>query len=319
MAEVSFVLRANGLSAVNSWQQAKDRIVGAVKDGKLPPRELVQLLRDSEEYGGQHVFFYATSKENAAKFTSQDFLRTKLLSLDRLDLLEEPNFLSKPGSRGFADARLDREKGGLVLILKSVESRVYYRLENEYEENAGLYKIRRYRRFEFRAVDLIRVHSDGFTELCIASADSASDYSDRVTSAWSFFGSILSQFQFERVSVGKAQQKLWKDRKNIANLLRYSDSRLRDAKGTVLTAATGAQQDSLFEDPRATASIDAFWDDETVCDKSNMWWLKREDELVPSKNVHVLMAGASNEFAIPGKCNRADYEYVLAQIRKANG
>jgi hypothetical protein len=322
LAEVSVVLKAHGLSfSATSWKQMREqRIAPALKAGQLPIGALIGLLRDSEEYGSQHVFLYQTSKTNAASLVNDNTLSSKLTKLGRADLLEEPDLLSVAGSRALADARIEKGPSGRALVLKAVEARVMYKLEDEHEENGGRYKIKRYRRIEVRAVDVLRVHSDGFTEMRIHAHDSGSDYSTQVNNAWHFFAHFASRFQFDDMSITKAQQKLWKQRAALKDILRYSDSRLRDSTGAVLTAATGAQQDSLFDNVRAANSIDAFWDDETICDKSNMWWLKTSEEpfSVPSRPIHVVIQGATNEYIVPGTCNKEDYEYVLAQIRKAN-
>ncbi len=320
LTEAGLVLKANGIPFTGTWDKIRNRVLDAVKEGKLPVSELVGLLRSSEEYGAQHVFIYETKKTNASSLVNDDTLKAKLTALGRIDLLSEPDLLSKAGSRALADARIESGPSGRALVLKTVESREFYKLEEEYPENGGRYRVKRYKRYEVRAVDVLRVHSDGFTEMRIQSHDSRNDYSDHLATAWNYFAHFVSRFQFDDKSVSTAQQNLWKSRSALKKVLRYSDSRLRDLKGAVLTAATGAQQDSLFDNEKASKSIDAFWDEDTVCDKSNVWWLKTSDESssVPSRPIHTVMAGAPNEFTIPGKCNREDYEYVLAQIRKAN-
>lgn len=321
LPELALVLKANGLPTSGTWKQVRDRIQDALKSNELPISALIGLLRDSEEYGNQHVFLYETKKNNAGALVNDDTLSAKLHALDRADLLTEPDFLSVAGSRALADARIEKTATGRALVLKAVEARVMYKLEDDYEENGGRYRVKRYRRVEVRAVDALRIHNDGFTELRVHAHDSSTDYSAQVTSAWNFFGHFVSRFQFTDLSITSAQQKLWKNRAALKNILRYSDSRLRDSMGAVLTAATGAQQDSLFDNERAANSIDAFWDDETVCDKSNMWWLKTSEEpfSIPTRPIHMVIQGAVNEFVIPGACNKKDYEYVLAQIKKANG
>jgi hypothetical protein len=320
LAEAGLVLKAHGIPFTGTWDKVRERILPAVKDGKLPISALVALLRNSEEYGGQHVFVYDTTKVNASALVNDDTLKSKLTSLGREDLLKEPDLLSKAGSRALADARIETSSTGRTLVLKAVEARAFYKLETQYPEDGGRYQIKRYKRHEVRAVDVLRVHSDGFAEMRIHAHDSSNDYSDHVTKAWHFFAHFVSRFQFKDKSISVAQQELWKNRSALKQVLRYSDSRLRDTKGAVLTAATGAQQDSLFDNEKASKSIDAFWDDDTVCDKSNVWWLKTSDEptSVPSRPIHVVMSGASNEFTVPGKCNKEDFDYVLAQIRKAN-
>ena len=54
-------------------------------------------------------------------------------------------------------------------------------------------------------------------------------------------------------------------------------------------------------------------------------WLKgggrqaeNEFDTLPSRDVHVLLKGALNEFAVTAKCSKQDYEYVLTQLRKYN-
>lgn len=321
LSELAVVLKANGIPISGTWDFLRtQRILPAIANGALPISDLLRLLQDTEEYGNQHIFLYNTKPSVALGLVNENSLKNKLTSLGRNDLLSEPDLLNIAGSRALADARLERGAGGRALVLKSVESRVFYKLEDQHDEKGGRYRIKRYKRHETRAVDVLRVHSDGFSELRIHAHDSSADYSEQVTAAWNFFGHFLSRFQFEDASISKAQQYLWKNRENLRSVLRYSDSRLRDAKGTVLSAATGTQQDSLFDNEKASKSLDAFWDDETVCDKSNVWWLKMSEEAdaVPSRAIHMVMSGSPNEFTLPGRCSRGDYEYVLAQIRKAN-
>jgi hypothetical protein len=84
----------------------------------------------------------------------------------------------------------------------------------------------------------------------------------------------------------------------------------------VLSAATGfSEQGSLFDDQGAALSLDAFFEHHGYCDSSNIWWLKSSEEPpIPSKDVHVLLSGATNEFAVTARCSREDHEYVLRQL-----
>jgi hypothetical protein len=72
-------------------------------------------------------------------------------------------------------------------------------------------------------------------------------------------------------------------------------------------------------------SLDEFLKHKAYCDTSNVWWLKgggkqaeNEFDMIPSKDVHVLLRGAINEFAVTAKCSKQDYEYVLDQLRRNN-
>jgi hypothetical protein len=72
----------------------------------------------------------------------------------------------------------------------------------------------------------------------------------------------------------------------------------------------------LFNDPGASNSLDEFLKHRAYCDKSNVWWLKggAKQGVIPSRDVHVLLRGTINEFVVPAKCSKQDYEYVLDQL-----
>ena len=135
---------------------------------------------------------------------------------------------------------------------------------------------------------------------------------------------ILPRRDFKELPILKAKNNLWRNREKLRSILRYSDSSLRNPQGTVLTAATGAEQMSLFDDVGASRSLDEFLKYDAFCDSSNVWWLKGNTPkniaslAVPSKDVHMFLSGAPHEFALTAKCSKQDYEYVLDQIRRNN-
>jgi hypothetical protein len=78
---------------------------------------------------------------------------------------------------------------------------------------------------------------------------------------------------------------------------------------------------SLLNDPGASNGLDQFLKYKGYCDTSNVWWKRgggkegsSEFDMVPSRDVHVLLRGVPNEFVVPAKCSKQDYEYVLDQL-----
>lgn len=61
-----------------------------------------------------------------------------------------------------------------------------------------------------------------------------------------------------------------------------------------------------------------FKGDDVHCDSNNLFFRQREGYDTPSREVHVLMSGEYNEFAITTYCKTEDYEYVLQRVLEFN-
>lgn len=174
-------------------------------------------------------------------------------------------------------------------------------------------------------MNVFKLHDNGLLEARIYTHDNSSDYQNDVTKMWSLLSFLFPPSDFSEYPIAKAKTNLWTKRNALKSVIRYSDSVLRNSLGTALSASTGSEQQSLFDDQGASNSLDEFLKHKAYCDSSNIWWLKgggkesdNEFEMLPSKDVHVILKGKLNEFTIPAKCSKQDFEYVLDQLRKYN-
>jgi hypothetical protein len=325
VGELSLFLKIKGLHySASSWDEMlRGRISKYLDEEKLVRADLVEMLRMSEEHGSQHIFLYQAQSVRAARtIADQKRVISILEGLGLAFLIQEPRILDKPRTPTITDVRWERGKQLESLVLKVVTQRQYRRFVDERSE--GDYFIRRYRGVNVRAVNLFRLLSDGFLELRISSHENSSDYRADLAAMWNMMELILPRRDFKELPILKAKNNLWSSREKLKSILRYSDSSLRNPQGTVLSAATGAEQMSLFDDVGASRSLDEFLKYDAYCDSSNVWWLKGNAPkniaslVVPSKDVHVFLSGAPHEFALTAKCSKQDYEYVLDQIRRNN-
>lgn len=86
-----------------------------------------------------------------------------------------------------------------------------------------------------------------------------------------------------------------------------------ERRGNVMLAATGHQNASLVDDEGASGCLDTFLGHEAHYDRSNIWLLQGKP--VPSRDLHILLGGMNNEFAITAKRSPSDYEYALSRGR----
>src|SRR5260370_1040505 len=305
LGQVAQHLKRKGLHySAGSWDEMFGKRVGkALEEKELTREDLVDLIRMTEEYGTQHVFLYSTSRERSSAIMDRERVGSSLEKMGLSSLVKRPRSLDQPSSPTITDVRFDLDGKNQTLIAKVVERRSYQRFVDQRTE--GNFLIRRYRELAVRAVNVLRLSDSGLLELRIYTHDNSSDYRNDVTKMWNLLSFLFSPRDFKQVSIGKAKTNLWKNRYSLKSILRYSDSTLRNTLGTALSASTGSEQASLFDDQGASKSLDEFLRHRAYCDTSNIWWLKgggntshNEFYSLPSRGVHVFLRGARKTIVV---------------------
>jgi hypothetical protein len=240
-------LKHKGLHySAGSWDELfQKRVSKALEEQELTREDLIDLIRLSEEYGTQHVFLYTTEPRRAKQFVDKGRVESELDKMGLSRLLGRPRILDQPTSPTITDIRLDES-----LVGKVVERRTYQRFVDQRLE--GDYLVKRYRELTVRAVNLFKLSDDGLLEVRIYTHDNSSDYRNDITRTWNLLSFLFPPSDFKQVSISKAKTNLWKNRNSLRSVLRYSDSTLRNALGTALSASTGSEQQSLFDDQGAS-------------------------------------------------------------------
>lgn len=315
-------------SATNWKEVIKKRFSAALEKKDFNFQEdLVDLLRDTEEYGRQHVFLYKCSKAVSGDVIKRDGVERVLNRVGLRPLLKQPRILESPSRPTIVDVRWEQEprdtqrrkksaRNKLAFVVKVVEERKPRQFIDE--KRSGKVIIRRYEETTERAVNLFKLNSDGFLELRIQSHRNSSKYEGEVNRMWLLARDLIPHKPFSRVPLLKAKMVLWSKRTQLRGIMRYSDSSLRNDVGTVLTAATGAIQGDLFHDRGAANSLDEFLRHNGYCHAWNIWWRPGKGKNPPSSEVHTLLPGSVNELVFTANCTKEDYEYVLRKIRTYN-
>lgn len=308
-------LKSQGLPGGATWSDLEDRARSAVQKNRLSEKELTEFLSEAEEYGRQHVFLYRI--KGGVVFPSHKKIESWLQQHGAAGTLAEAQVVDKPNEPMIAEVRRDPAKSGDVLVIKIVETRTYDTFLGTEERGGGRYT-REYQREKVRAVNVIRVHSDGILEIRIFSHRSGStDYGQQLAELWTFIADLVRPTEATPLSLVKAKKNLYESRHSLEDTVSFSSTLLRNSAGINVTAACGRQQ-SLFSDDATDAGLQTMTTKgEAYCDEHNLWWLKQKKGR-PTQDIHVMMAGEPNEFAVPQQCSRADYEHILSEIRRFN-
>jgi hypothetical protein len=316
LAVVSEFLKTKGLHhSAGSWDEMRDkRISPAIGRQKLRISDLMALLAEAEEYGRSHTFLYHGRRMDIERLLSNTYLSGVSKRLGHTAVLNEALLVDLPEEPTLTEIREDTSNGRPCWVFKIIETREEREFVQETAVNDRIqreYKINR-----VRAVNVARLHESGFLEIRIQSHTNSTQYAADLNRIRTLLRDYMPPDIFKPVSLSKAKKALWDSRIAKDRKIRFSDSTMRNDYGTTISASTGTEQADLFKDSGASGSIDHFLDHGAYCDSENIWWLVRDG--VTEREIHMLLSGENHEFAMTAACTRAEYEYVLNELRVLN-
>jgi hypothetical protein len=235
------------------------------------------------------------------------------------DLIDAPKVLDQPQSPEISDIRWEHvsPKKSQQLIIKIIETRETSELLSENSKGDILTK--KWRIKKERAVNLFKLHADGLLELRITSQSNSTQYKSKVNHMWKLVADFLPRDYFTEISLLKAKDLLWSERNSLQDKIRFSDATLKNDVGNTIRAATGSPASSLYEDDGINSSMKAFMEHDAYCDSHNIWFkIQNQSDHDKPREIHVLLSGEVNEFAITAHCSSQEYEYVYDQLRNFN-
>lgn len=307
------------ISASNWDDLYTRRIEPALQEGKIAVADLRTLLREVEEYGRQHVFLFRCTPARAKALLATTRIQTIVSEVGLDNLLDTPLDLELPDAATIVDIRQIPANGVAPfksLVIKQVETRSTRKFLREDFDSTGNTMSRTYSVERKRAVNIVRLYEDGLLELRIASQDNSTRYHDNVNSLFGSVSQIIPRHGFDEISLRQAKKRFFNERQELAEEVRYSHSSARNDFGFSMNVSCSSQDDNICNDGGSIAALQGFIDNEGQVVGTNIY-LKIPDEADP-REVHILISGEVNEFAIPVTCSANDYEYVRGKIFSLN-
>lgn len=310
------LLKSKNLSFSGTWPELTEkRVIPAVQDNKLSISELTNLLATSEEHGRQHVFLYKLKPELIDSLTPEAL--TPILHTLGLDsLLKAPAVLDEPDEPTISDVRWDSDG---ALTIKVISKRVQREPVDEKLDAEG-YIVLRYKPTTSRAVNLVKINPNGLVEVRISSKSNSTRYQEDVNNLLDMLKDIIpsAKLKAHPISLYPSKNNIWERREELSGIIRFSDATLKNDSGYTLRAATPDRESDLLKDSGVRDSMANFKGGNVHCDSNNLFFSQREGYDTPSREVHVLMTGEYNEFAITTHCKSEDYKYVLQRVLEFN-
>jgi hypothetical protein len=313
---LSEFLKSKGLHfSAGSWTELLEkRIIPGFRARKITLEELNQLLADVEEFGRSHTFLFSTPKNAAARLMDREHLERTCHRLGNATVLRDVIIEEQPEKPTITQIREESHDGRRSWVFKVVEKREEKTFVGEFIDGD---RFRKEWKIGFvRAVNVARLHESGLLEMRIQSHISSSRYDADLKAMWVILGEFLPPTKFSELSLGRAKFRLWQNREATKKKVRFSDSTMRNNIGSKIVASTATENADLFEDSSIGPSLDKFLQHGAYCDSSNIYF--RPHDGVINRELHVLLLGRGNEFAITGSCTKNEYDYVLNELRLHN-
>jgi hypothetical protein len=299
-------------SAANWRELIAQRVLPALRDGSISIQDLLGLIRDADEHGDQHVFLYRCDTDAASPLLGRPRISQIMNARGLSAAIERPSLVDMPKARRIVEARWDADG---AFVLKTVGTRIHSTRVEERRE--GTRRVIVYDDKPYRAVDLFKLHPDGLLEIRIQSHKNSSQYKNDIKEMWEHAGEVLPHTSFEPISLLNAKNWLWSNRLTLRQKIRFTGMRLRNADDFRLTAAAPTLASDLTSDHGTVDGAEGFLRHSgAYCDQSNCYFINADGP--PPKDVHVILAGDMNEFALTASCSREAYNNVLADLRKYN-
>ena len=314
----TFLKRRELKSSAGSWEVMRDeRLKPALDSGDLDRGDILQLLRDSEEYGRQHIFLYRCPKDEAAALTNETELRRRLGRLGILDVIDNPRIVEQPTGLQLVEARIEQSAAGSYFVAKLIDVRKY--MLQISKETHGDQQVVTSKQVQDRAVCVFRLGSDGMAEIRIQAHRNAVDYPSEAEKVFDKLAGLTDRLKYEEFSLSKARRYLLQNASGLSSSIKFGAGTVRSKKGAPISFAAATWGENLFgtndeEVEAAMTALLAKGAGRSKCDVVNCTWLKQPSNSGPKSDTHTFIGGRNNEFFLIPQCEREDYLYVLGRI-----
>lgn len=312
-------LKGKNVPTSGNWDELYEkRILPALTQAKFTVNDLRELLQKVEEFGRQHTFLYQCSPQIAKAIMNPKRIAA-IAEEEGLDgLLQTPLDIELPETPTVVDIRIEQygTYDPVSLTIKIVEKRLIKTFQSEVIDRDRGEITKKYSFTEKRAVNVATLDHNGLLELRIASQDNSTKYTELLRVMQSCIRKFIPQNGFNAVSLSTAKDKIHKDRATLSSDFRYSNSTAVNDLGAVLQISSSSQDDNLSSDNGSMTAIDSFLASDGHVTGANVY--AKIPGTPPQREIHLLLSGDINEFAVPVACSGGDYFYVRGKVIALN-
>lgn len=299
--------------SANSWDQLVDqRIRPALGSGRLTDSDIRELLREAEDFGHQHVFFFDASKQHpdAAGIVKAEKIKRYIRKRGWEGLIDSVRVLGLPSGTEPVDIHFD----GTYAAFKFVERRTI--IVQTRQETANGYLVTRTPE-TVRAVSLLTVFDSGLLEIRTQSITGTPDYRAIANDIWGQVSDYFQGMHYGEMDLSRLRRRfVVNPSEAVRSIVRVRRAMGSDSDGTKFDVAMGDPHGDLLQSDAGVRGLSAMGGvASTRLGHTSVGFLPQVGG-VPHRELGVFLLPGVNEIRVLPNCTRAEYEYIRGQIAK---
>lgn len=307
--------------------QVLENVKHAISAQVLHPEEALNLLRESEENGYQHIFYFHPKTENVTKNCSDaQKIASSLWGDDWESSMNFPRTETIPHDFVWADFRVGdiskrKPKDWFIKVYGLERNERFTREDTEGDEI-----VRRFKLVDQRVVCLIRWNHPDLLELRVPRASSKSKVKARYESLWRLLGPGINLEDFTPWTLEQARTRLLVDHEKHLEVYTLGDTQFLDSAQGRATFSSRSEEESIFEEPSRKQAIESFVASGSPCDRLVVRWKIAGKDNGQLKELATVVGGGpndnpnlkQNEVIVLPRTDSRTIDYVTDQLRKFN-
>lgn len=283
----------------------------AIEAGAVPLDKVYNLIREAEENGNQHIFYYRRNGQPgslgdvASRLWGAQW--EKKMDLPRADLVENE----------FIFADIHPWNGRLKphdWVLKIYGHEFVKRYTDVIEEAGDNRFLHEFFKESRRIVAVVRWNNPGILEVRIPQTESKKRVKQWLQTTWLMIAPACPPTEYAPWKLTKARGRMIDEQKSNEKVYRLNHTRIEDEDHNVGTFECHDPQGNLFSKQRIVDSVQKIIAD-GECKNLRVLWLMGKNPN-PSRELHTLVGyNETNEIVIGGYCKSGDVDYVTDQLR----
>lgn len=302
------------VSAENKADLIDRNLVSAVDGGAIPLKDVQDLVRNGEENGRQHIYYYKVPKKLAATLTIEH-VGTVLWGTHWKTAKTFPQFELKENDFVYADFRQwNPEKKPLDWALKIYGHELHDRFTGKVEVR-GDHFYKEFVREDLRAVLLVRFNSPDLLEVRIQSDSSRRRMEMWESNVWAMLSKAVAKIQLSPWDLTKICAMLVESVEKHSSMYQLRDTRLLGTQGQRISFESHAPTGNLFAAIEMKDAVDNLISANSSCTDLAVIW-SGSDGRPLEHDLSVLLGGKTgNQMIVSSACDAKDLDYVTQQLR----
>ncbi|HLO41943.1 MAG TPA: hypothetical protein VK176_13035 [Phycisphaerales bacterium] len=296
----------------------------AVVDGHVPLDVVFKLLRDAEENGDQHIYYFTPATAGVAAKLSKfaavaaAFYERHRTSADRL-----PRAIHGSENYQLVDFRVEENEAaaaGSRWMAKLYGRKKYRERGGDERHEDGLYWVP-YKEVDVRTPLMAVYRNWGLLEMRVPRVDAAHLYAEMLNALWEAMPEEFARENFVEWSLTDARLRLMNEYEEGISRYHIGPSQISDGEGGTVTYRPSSQDENVMAAGGRARSLRELLKTTDGCRNLRVIWYARPDLVPPTDEIPTVMGamrrGApDNEVIFTTKVSAGTLDYVAYRLRE---